>query len=111
MAAALDEEQEPEPDESLGWQPVWKRLRKPKSKAEKKQELRKQRRRLQRAGRRRLAAGQPRPEELGFGSGMTCRRRLAVWNEAGVWDQLGGRDPGCRRARRPAPAKAGRAAG
>jgi transposase len=28
------------------------------------------------------------PQELGFGSGMTCWRRLAVWNEAGVWDQL-----------------------
>ncbi|WSS89426.1 IS5 family transposase [Streptomyces sp. NBC_01176] len=28
------------------------------------------------------------PQELGFGSGMTCRRRLAAWNEAGVWDQL-----------------------
>ncbi|QEU76288.1 transposase [Streptomyces nitrosporeus] len=28
------------------------------------------------------------PQELGFGSGMTCRRRLAAWNEAGVWDGL-----------------------
>ncbi|MFE4581597.1 IS5 family transposase [Streptomyces chartreusis] len=28
------------------------------------------------------------PRELGFGSGMTCWRRLAAWNEAGVWDQL-----------------------
>jgi len=28
------------------------------------------------------------PQELGFGSGMTCWRRLAEWNEAGVWDQL-----------------------
>lgn len=28
------------------------------------------------------------PQKLGFGSGMTCRRRLAAWNEAGVWDQL-----------------------
>ena len=28
------------------------------------------------------------PKELGFGSGMTCWRRLAAWNEAGVWDQL-----------------------
>ncbi|MFE0905053.1 transposase, partial [Streptomyces rochei] len=26
------------------------------------------------------------PQELGFGSGMTCWRRLAAWNEAGVWD-------------------------
>lgn len=28
------------------------------------------------------------PQELGFGSGMTCWRRLAAWNEAGVWDNL-----------------------
>ncbi|CAL9665157.1 IS5 family transposase [Streptomyces sp. enrichment culture] len=28
------------------------------------------------------------PQELGFGSGMTCWRRLAAWNEAGVLDQL-----------------------
>lgn len=28
------------------------------------------------------------PQELGFGSGMTCRRRLAEWTEAGVWPQL-----------------------
>ncbi|WP_405567880.1 IS5 family transposase [Streptomyces phaeochromogenes] len=28
------------------------------------------------------------PQELGFGSGTTCWRRLAAWNEAGVWDQL-----------------------
>jgi transposase len=28
------------------------------------------------------------PQELGFGSGMTCWRRLAAWNEASVWDQV-----------------------
>ncbi|GGV08032.1 hypothetical protein GCM10010275_55250 [Streptomyces litmocidini] len=28
------------------------------------------------------------PQELGFGSGMTCRRRLAEWTEAGVWPRL-----------------------
>lgn len=28
------------------------------------------------------------PQEPDFGSGMTCWRRLAAWNEAGVWDQL-----------------------
>ncbi|MFC8492005.1 IS5 family transposase [Streptomyces sp. NPDC057235] len=28
------------------------------------------------------------PQELGFGSGMTCRRRLREWNEAGVWQRL-----------------------
>ncbi|GGY16069.1 hypothetical protein GCM10010358_79810 [Streptomyces minutiscleroticus] len=38
-----------------------------------------------------LYTGIPReflPQELGFGSGMTCRRRLRDWNEAGVWQRL-----------------------
>lgn len=30
-----------------------------------------------------MAAG-----ELGFGSGMTCWRRLRDWNDAGVWQRL-----------------------
>lgn len=25
------------------------------------------------------------PKGLGFGSGMTCRRRLRDWNEVGMW--------------------------
>ena len=28
------------------------------------------------------------PKKLGLGSGMTCWRRLAEWQEAGVWDRL-----------------------
>ncbi|MER5741613.1 IS5 family transposase [Streptomyces sp. NPDC002262] len=28
------------------------------------------------------------PQEFGFGSGMTCWRRLAEWSEAGVWPRL-----------------------
>lgn len=28
------------------------------------------------------------PQELGFGSGMTCWRRLRSWQEAGVWQRL-----------------------
>ena len=28
------------------------------------------------------------PQELGFGSGMTCWRRLRLWQEAGVWERL-----------------------
>ena len=28
------------------------------------------------------------PQELGFGSGMTCWRRLRDWHEAGVWGAL-----------------------
>jgi transposase len=28
------------------------------------------------------------PQELGYGSGMTCRRRLRDWQAAGVWSRL-----------------------
>src|SRR5512140_1814811 len=28
------------------------------------------------------------PQELGYGSGMTCWRRLRDWHAAGVWQQL-----------------------
>ncbi len=28
------------------------------------------------------------PTELGYGSGITCWRRLRAWQEAGVWDKL-----------------------
>lgn len=28
------------------------------------------------------------PQELGFGSGMTCWRRLRDWNDAEVWQPL-----------------------
>ena len=28
------------------------------------------------------------PQQLGFGSGMTCWRRLQEWNQAGVWAGL-----------------------
>jgi transposase len=28
------------------------------------------------------------PQQLGFGSGMTCWRRLRAWQEAGVWTRL-----------------------
>ncbi len=28
------------------------------------------------------------PQELGFGSGMTCWRRLRDWQQAGVWEKL-----------------------
>ncbi|MFJ2709046.1 hypothetical protein ACIO3R_38480 [Streptomyces sp. NPDC087428] len=78
MDAALDEDQEPEPDEPAGWQPVWKRPRTPKSKAAKKLELHKQRRRLQDAGKRRLAAGESRrPRSLQSRIGNAAARRDA----------------------------------
>jgi transposase len=28
------------------------------------------------------------PQELGCGSGMTCRRRLRDWQEAGIWQLI-----------------------
>ena len=28
------------------------------------------------------------PQELGFGSGMTCWRRVCDWQQAGVWQRL-----------------------
>lgn len=28
------------------------------------------------------------PQELGFGSGMTCWQRLRDWQDAGVWERL-----------------------
>ena len=28
------------------------------------------------------------PQELGFGSGMTCCRRLRDWHDAGLWQRL-----------------------
>src|SRR3954453_6968195 len=33
-------------------------------------------------------AWQQLPPELGFGSGVTCWRRLDEWQRAGVWDRL-----------------------
>ena len=28
------------------------------------------------------------PQELGFGSGVTCYRRMDEWQQAGVWERL-----------------------
>ncbi|MEU2228902.1 hypothetical protein [Streptomyces sp. NPDC018347] len=81
MAAALDEDQEPEADEPVGWQPIWKRSRKPKSKADKKQELRTQRKRLQDATKRRLAASQsrrPRSRQSRIGNAAARRDARAL---------------------------------
>lgn len=90
MGAALDEDQEPEPDEPLGWQPVWKRPRKHKSKAAKKLELHKQRRRLQDAGKRRLAAGEsrrPRSRQSRIGNAAARRdaRALSRVRHSSAW--------------------------
>ncbi|MFJ1930392.1 MULTISPECIES: hypothetical protein [unclassified Streptomyces] len=90
MAAALDEDQEPEPDEPAGWQPVWKRPRTPKSKAAKKLQLHKQRRRLQDAGKRRLAAGEsrrPRSRQNRIGNAAARRdaRALSRVRHSSAW--------------------------
>ncbi|MEU9321996.1 hypothetical protein [Streptomyces sp. NPDC048295] len=90
MAAALDEDQGPELDEDLGWQPIWKRPRTPKSKAAKKQELRKQRRRLQDAAKRRLAAGnsrRPRSRQSRIGNAAARRdaRALSRVRHSNAW--------------------------
>ncbi|MFF5407851.1 hypothetical protein ACFY8K_33915 [Streptomyces misionensis] len=81
IAAALDEDQEPAPDEPLGWQPIWKRPRKPKSKADKKKELRKQRQRLHDASKRRLAARnshRPRSRQNRIGNAAARRDARAL---------------------------------
>ncbi|MFC8015527.1 hypothetical protein [Streptomyces cinereoruber] len=90
MAAALTEDQEPDPDEPLGWQPVWKRPRKPKSKAAEKAELRKQRKRLQEAAKRRLAAGnsrRPRSRQSRIGNAAARRdaRALSRVRHSSAW--------------------------
>ncbi|MFF9691382.1 hypothetical protein [Streptomyces sp. NPDC014623] len=90
MAAALDEDQEPEPDEPVGWQPIWKRPRTPKSKAAKKLELHKQRRRLQDAAKRRLAAQQsrrPRSRQSRIGNAAARRdaRALSRVRHSSAW--------------------------
>lgn len=90
MAAALDEDREPEPDEPLGWQPVWKRPRNHKSKAAKKLEVHKQRRRLQDAGKRRLAAGEsrrPRSRQSRIGNAAARRdaRALSRVRHSSAW--------------------------
>lgn len=86
MAASLDEDQDqgqdPGPDESVGWQPVWKRPRTPRPKAAKKLELHQQRRRLQDVGKRRLAAGEsrrPRPRQSRIGSAAARRDARALF--------------------------------
>jgi len=78
------------PNDDLGWQPLWKRPRKPKSKVAKKQELCKQRKRLQDAGRRRLAAGQsrrPRSRQNRIGNAAARRdaRALSRVRHSNAW--------------------------
>ncbi|MGW2124635.1 hypothetical protein [Streptomyces sp. NPDC001758] len=82
MAAALDED--------LGWQPIWKRPRTPKSKADKKKELRKQRERLRDAGKRRLAAAnsrRPRSRQSRIGNAAARRdaRALSRVRHSNAW--------------------------
>ncbi|MBK3567845.1 hypothetical protein [Streptomyces sp. MBT62] len=72
------------------WQPIWKRPRKPLTKAEKKKRLHKQRERLQQAGRRRFYTGQsrrPRPRRNRIGSAATRRdaRALSRLRHSNAW--------------------------
>ncbi|MFF3313776.1 hypothetical protein [Streptomyces sp. NPDC002952] len=85
MAAALDEDEEPELDEDLGWQPIWKRPRKFNSKADKKKGLRKQRERLRDAGKRRFAGQSrwPRSRQNRIGN-SAARRDAASPHRAGA---------------------------
>ncbi|MEU2565063.1 hypothetical protein ABZ626_37920 [Streptomyces longispororuber] len=90
MAAALTEDQEPDVDESLGWQPIWKRPRKPKLKAVEKAELRKQRKRSQDAAKRRLAARnsrRPRARQSRIGNAAARRdaRALSRVRHSNAW--------------------------
>ncbi|MFF8415024.1 hypothetical protein [Streptomyces omiyaensis] len=90
MAAALDEDQEPGVGEPVGWQPIWKRPRKPKSKAAKKKELREQRKRLQEAAKRRLAARnsrRPRAWQSRIGNAAARRdaRALSRVRHSNAW--------------------------
>ncbi|NUK09947.1 hypothetical protein HRW18_18450 [Streptomyces lunaelactis] len=82
LAAGLDE---PPP-----WEPIWKRPRKPKNDREEKEELRKQRRRLQDAGRRRFFAGQsrwPRSRQNRIGNAAARRdaRALSRVRHSNAW--------------------------
>ncbi|MFF9981260.1 hypothetical protein [Streptomyces erythrochromogenes] len=90
IAAALDEDHEPEPDEPVGWRPIWKRPRTPKSEAEKKKELSEQRERLQDAGKRRLAAREsrrPRSRQSRIGNAAARRdaRALSRVRHSNAW--------------------------
>jgi flagellar motility protein MotE (MotC chaperone) len=90
MAAALDEDQALEADEPVGWQPMWKRPRTPKSKEAKKRELRDQRRRLRDAAKRRLAARNsrlPRSRQNRIGNAAARRdaRALSRLRHSGGW--------------------------
>ncbi|AVH61822.1 MULTISPECIES: hypothetical protein [Streptomyces] len=72
------------------WQPIWKRPRKPLTKAEKKKRLHLQRQRLQRAGRRRFFTGQsrrPRPRRNRIGSAASRRdaRALSRLRHSSAW--------------------------
>ncbi|MEU9158124.1 hypothetical protein AB0D59_48265 [Streptomyces sp. NPDC048417] len=72
------------------WQPIWKRPRKPLTKAERKKRLLLQRQRLQQAGQRRVCAGQsrqPRPRRNRIGSAAVRRdaRALSRLRHSHAW--------------------------
>ncbi|MFF5443241.1 hypothetical protein [Streptomyces achromogenes] len=90
LAAALDQPQAPGAGDPRGWQPVRKRPREPKSKAAKKAEPRRQRGRLEAAGRRRLATGQsrrsrPRQNRIGNAAARRDARALSRERHSSAW--------------------------
>ncbi|MFJ2722203.1 hypothetical protein [Streptomyces sp. NPDC087437] len=77
-------------DEPPPWEPIWKRPRTPKNDRDKKRELRKQRRRLQDAGRRCFVAGQsrrPRSRQNRIGNAAARRdaRTLSRVRHSTAW--------------------------
>ncbi|MEU0990275.1 hypothetical protein [Streptomyces sp. NPDC005953] len=74
----------------LVWEPVWKRPRKPKSRAAKKAELRKQRKRLRNAGQRRFAPRQSRrprsrQSRIGNAAARCDARALSRVRHSNAW--------------------------
>ncbi|MEU4729680.1 hypothetical protein [Streptomyces sp. NPDC023588] len=73
-----------------GWQPIWKRPRKPKSIKAKKAELAKQRKRLKAAGVRRFYGAQvrrprPRQNRIGSAAGRRDARALSRMRHSNAW--------------------------
>ncbi|MFJ2307259.1 MULTISPECIES: hypothetical protein [unclassified Streptomyces] len=89
-------------DEPPPWEPIWKRPRTPKNDRDKKRELRKQRRRLQDAGRCRFVAGQsrwPRSRQNRIGNAAARRdaRALSRVRHSTTWLRLARRAPSVSR--------------
>jgi hypothetical protein len=90
MAAALDEDQKPDVDEPVGWQPIWKRPRTPKSKEAKKKELARAApaapgRRQAPPRRRELAPARSRQNRIGNAAARRDARALSRVRHSNAW--------------------------